>query len=64
MGERMIADYCWCIKRDLNNIEQDIQPRKRTIYNSSNVHEAFISAVSLLDDLMKILFGLSIFVIY
>ena len=27
--ERMMTDNCWSIKRDLNNIEHDWQPRKR-----------------------------------
>ena len=51
----MMADYCWSIKRDLNNIEQDRYSRKKKI---SIVYDGFISAVSLLNDLMKILVGL------
>ena len=46
----MMADNYWSIKRDLNNIEI-----------ISYVHESFISAVSLLNDLMKILIGRGIF---
>ena len=52
----MIANYCWSIKRNLNNIEHDRQSRNR-----SYVHEGFISAASLLNDLIKILVGLDIF---
>ena len=55
--KQMMADYCWGIKRDLNKIEHDWQSRKRFfIY----VHEDFISAVSLLNDLMKILVSFGI----
>ena len=57
--KRMMADYRWNIKRDLNNIEHDNQERK--FYHSSNIHESFISAVSLWNDLMKIFVGLGTF---
>ena len=56
----MMADYCWYIKRNLNNIEHDNQEREN-VYHSFHVHEGFISAVSLLNDLMKILVGLGMF---
>ena len=36
-------------------------PERENVYRSSYVHEGFISAVSLLSDLMKILVGLDIF---
>ena len=52
----IMADYCWNIKRDLNNIEHWDH-----FYHSSYVHEGFISAISLLNDFMKILVGLGIF---
>ena len=55
----MVADNCLSIKRDLNNIEYDRQSRKRKFFY--HVHDGFISAVSLLNDLMKILVGLGIF---
>ena len=55
-----MADYCWSIKRDLNNSEYDRQSRKRK-FLPEYFHESFISAVSLLNDLMKILVGLDIF---
>ena len=58
--KRMMADYCWRIKRDLNKIEHENQERK-TFYHNSNVHEDFIFAVSLFTDLVKILVGLGIF---
>ena len=54
----MMAENCWSIKRDLINIEHD---KKEKFYHSSYVHESFISVFSLLNDLMKILVGLSIF---
>ena len=38
----------------------DNQEREKS-YRSSYIHEGFISAVSLLNDLMKILVGLGIF---
>ena len=54
--KQMMADYFW--KRDLKNIKHD---RKRKFYHSSYVYKDFISAVSLLNDLIKILVGLCIF---
>ena len=59
--KQMMANYCWSIKRDLNNIKHDRQSRKKIFYHSSYVHKGFISAVSLLNDLMKMLVGLGIF---
>ena len=56
--KQMMANYCWSIKRDINNFEHD---NRENFYHSSYVHEGFISAVSLLNDLMKILVGLGIF---
>ena len=53
------ADYYWTIIRDLNIIEDDNQ--ERDFYHSSCYYEGFISAVSLLNDLMKIIAGLGIF---
>ena len=58
--KRMMPDYCWSIKKDLNNIKHDRQSREN-LYHSSNVHEGFISAVNFLKDLMKILVGFGIF---
>ena len=55
-----MADYCWSIKRDLNNIEHDNQEREK-FYHSSYVHKSFISSVSLSNNLMEILVGLGIF---
>ena len=55
----MMTDYYWSIKRDLNNIGHDNQEREK-FYHSSYVYQGFISAVSLLNDLMKILIGLGI----
>ena len=55
----MMVDYNWSIKRDLNNIEHD-NKEKQLFYHSSYVHKGFISAVSLLNDLMIILVGLGI----
>ena len=40
--KRMMADYYWSIKRDLNNIEHDNQKREK-IDQSSYVHKGFIS---------------------
>ena len=57
----MMADSGWSIKMNLNNIEHDRQLGKRKYYLSSYVHEAFISAVSLLNDFVKILVGFGIF---
>ena len=57
----MMADYCWSIKRDLNNIENDKQSRKRKSLPYFLCPLGFISAVSLLNDLMKILVGLGVF---
>ena len=34
-GERMMADYRWSIKRDINNIEHGMQSRKKKNYHSS-----------------------------
>ena len=51
--KRLMADYCWSIERDLHNIDQDNQKREN-FYRGSYVHEVFIFAVSLLNDLMKI----------
>ena len=31
LDKRMVADICWSIKRNLNNIEHDRQPRKKKI---------------------------------
>ena len=59
-GKWMMADYCWSIKSDLNNIEHDNQEREN-FYHSSYVHERFTSVVSLLNDLTKIIVGLDIF---
>ena len=55
----MMPDYCYSIKRDLNNIENNNQVREK-FCDSSFLHEGFISAVSLLNDFMKILVGLGI----
>ena len=55
-----MADYCWSIKRGLTDIEHENQEGEN-FYHSSSVHRGFISAVSLLNDLMKILVGLGIF---
>ena len=44
-------------KKNFKNIEHDIQQREN-FYHGSYVHKGFISAVSLLNDLMKILIGL------
>ena len=58
--KQIMPDYSLSIKRDLNNIEYDNQEREK-FYHSSYVHEGFISAVSLLNDLMKIFVGLGTF---
>ena len=58
--KRMMADFYWSIKKDLNNIDNDNQEREK-FYHWPYVHEGFISAVSLWNDLMKILVGLGIF---
>ena len=39
--KQMIADYCWSIKRDLNNIEYDRQSRKRKFLPKLYVHQIF-----------------------
>ena len=52
--KRMMPDLCWSVKRDLNNTEHDNQERENS-QHSSYVQEGFISAVSLLNHLMKIL---------
>ena len=55
----MMADFCWSLKRDFNNIEHDRE--REHFYHSFYVNKGFTSAVSLLNDLMKILVGLGIF---
>ena len=46
--ERMMTEYCWSIKNDLNNIEYDNQGRKNFHHSSKNCgesfHEGFFSA--------------------
>ena len=59
--KQMIAGYCCSIKRDLHNVEHGRQSRKKFFYHSSYVYEGYISAVSLLNDLMKTIVGLGIF---
>ena len=56
----MVADNRWSIKKDSNNIEHDNQEIEN-FYYSSDVHEGFISALHLSNDLMKILVGIDIF---
>ena len=56
----MRANYCWSIKRDITLNMTDNQEREN-VYHGSYVHEGFISAVRLLNDLMKILIRLDIF---
>ena len=56
----MMTDFSWSIKSVLNNIKHDNQEREK-FYHSPYAHEGFISAVSLLNDLMKILIGIGIF---
>ena len=56
----MITDYFRSIKRDSNNIEHDNQEREN-FYHSCYVKEGFISVVSLLNDLLKVLIGLDAF---
>ena len=56
-----MVDYCWSIKKDLNDIEHDKQSREKFFFfPNSNIHKGFINAVSLFNDLIKIL-GLGIF---
>ena len=57
--KQMKVDYCWNIKTVLNNIEHDNEERKR--FYPSYVNKGFISTVSLLKELMKILVGFGIF---
>ena len=40
----MMSDYCWDIKRDLNNLEHDNQEKENS-YHSSYVYEGFISVL-------------------
>ena len=55
----MVADYCWSIKRDLKKTFNETDNRDSE--NSYHVYESFISAVSLFNDLIKILVGICIF---
>ena len=51
--QNLVNKSCWN-QSIFNNIEHDRQ-EKEIFYHSSYVHEVFISAVSLLNDLKKIL---------
>ena len=57
----MMADYCWSIKSDFDNIEHNRQSRKRKLLPLFLCSQRLISAFSLLNDLMKIFVGLGIF---
>ena len=55
----MVSNCCWNIKRDLKLNMRDNQETEN-FYHSSYIDEGFISAVSLLNDLMKLLVNLGI----